>query len=315
MRKALIVGIDAYSTFPLSGCVNDAQGMQGVLSRHEDGTPNFTCRVLTAPREQITRAVLRQQIDELFSDAVDTALFYFSGHGYLAKLGGFLVTQDAGSYDEGVAMRDLLDAANNSKAREVLIVLDCCYSGAVGKAPALKDDYVQLRQGVSVLTASGAEQTAAEWGGSGVFTSLVRAALEGGASDTLGNVTVAALYAYVDQLLGAWDQRPTFTSHVSRLTPLRKCKPQLDLAILRLLPQYFVTVDGELQLDPSHEPTEEPHDAVKEEIFSHLQKFRAARLLVPVGEEHMYYAAISSKSCKLTPLGQFYWQLAQSGKL
>jgi hypothetical protein len=29
----------------------------------------------------------------------------------------------------------------------------------------------------------------------------------------------------------------------------------------------------------------------------------------------LYYAAMNTKSCKLTPLGQFHWSLANSGKL
>lgn len=41
MRRALVVGIDAYETCPLSGCCNDAEAMKEMLSRHEDGSPNF----------------------------------------------------------------------------------------------------------------------------------------------------------------------------------------------------------------------------------------------------------------------------------
>ena len=116
-------------------------------------------------------------------------------------------------------------------------------------------------------------------------------------------------------MLGAWDQRPLFKSHVSRLVSLRRCEPGLDLAILRLLPIYFPDPDKEFGLDPSFEPDAEPKNEENEKIFLHLQKYRAARLLVPVGEEHMYYAAMNSKSCRLTPLGQFYWNLARGGKL
>jgi hypothetical protein len=76
-----------------------------------------------------------------------------------------------------------------------------------------------------------------------------------------------------------------------------------------------LNAETELALDPSFEPDAEPSHPGNEEIFSQLQKFRAARLVVPVGAEHLYYAAINSKSCKLTPLGQFYWSLVNSGKL
>jgi hypothetical protein len=59
MRKALIIGIDYYHDFTsLSGCVNDADAVAGVLSRNADGASNFTTpKVLTATGAQnaITR--------------------------------------------------------------------------------------------------------------------------------------------------------------------------------------------------------------------------------------------------------------------
>jgi len=38
-------------------------------------------------------------------------------------------------------------------------------------------------------------------------------------------------------------------------------------------------------------------------------------LVVPVSEEHMYYAAINSKSCRLTALGGHYWRLVNQKKI
>ncbi|MGF1573365.1 MAG: caspase family protein, partial [Sumerlaeia bacterium] len=38
-------------------------------------------------------------------------------------------------------------------------------------------------------------------------------------------------------------------------------------------------------------------------IFKDLQKMEGVGLVVPVSEEHMYYAAMNSKSCRLTALG------------
>jgi Caspase domain len=40
---------------------------------------------------------------------------------------------------------------------------------------------------------------------------------------------------------------------------------------------------------------------------------RAARVIEPVGTDHLYYAAIESKPCKLTPLGMHYWRTHQDG--
>jgi hypothetical protein len=172
-----------------------------------------------------------------------------------------------------------------------------------------------LREGVSVLTGSRASQPSIEEDGGGIFTSLICDALNGGASDVLGSVTVAAVYAHADQALGAWEQRPLFKSHVSRFVPLRENTPEVDPALLRMLPEYFPSPHDEFQLDPSFEPDAEPKNAENEKAFGCLQKLRAARLITLVGEEHMYYAAMNSKPCKLTPLGQFYWRLANGDKL
>jgi uncharacterized caspase-like protein len=315
VRRALLVGINAYPRDPLLGCANDARALQQVLQRQADGSPNFECRLLTAPPQPITRSILRAQATELFAQEAEVALFFFSGHGTENLLGGYLVTPDAERYDEGLPMADLLTLANRSPVREVVIVLDCCSSGALGQAPALDGLSAQLREGVSVLTASRASQPSLEVGGWGLFSSLVHSALDGGAADVIGNVTAAGIYAYVDQALGPWQQRPLFKTHVSRLTSLRKCSPAVPLATLRRLPEWFTSPEAYLQLDPSFEPDVEPHDPEHEAIFAQLQKCRAAKLVEPVGEEHLYFAAIRSKACRLTPLGHYYWRLAREARV
>ncbi len=156
---------------------------------------------------------------------------------------------------------------------------------------------------------------ASETGGMGLFTSLVVAALEGGAADVMGHVNVASVYAYVEESLGSWHQRPLFKSHVSSLVSLRDTKSAVDTEILRRLPEWFPELDAEFSLDPSYEPDAKPEDEEHEQVFGYLQKCRAAKLVEPVGEEHMYFAAMNSKSCRLTALGRHYWRLANDGRI
>ncbi len=324
MKKALLIGIDDYPTSPLSGCVEDANKIENLLSKNEDGSPNFVCKKLTTPQNKITRALLKRQIKELFDTPADIALLYFSGHGTENNLGGYLVTPDAEVYDEGVTMTDVLTFANNSQAKEIVIILDSCNSGAFGAIPAIgkQNENAVLREGISILTASRSSEPAIATGSGSVFTSLICDALDGGAVDVLGKVTVASIYAYADQTLGPWDQRPLFKSHVSKLCAIRMCEPQVKLEKLRLLPEYFPTSDFEYSLDPSYEPDRDekslkkwPRNVEHQEIFANLQKYRSAHLVEPVDEEHMYYAAMNSKKCRLTPLGRFYWSLANRGKI
>ena len=315
MRKALFVGIDDYPGSPLSGCVNDATRMHELLCKHHDASPNFGCRLIVSSKEKITRPMLKEAIDELFKGDPDVALLFFAGHGTANNLGGYLVTPDAKKYDEGVAMTDVLTLANKSNAHERVIILDCCHSGALGQVPALNNDQAILHLGVSVLSACRETEFSMEQNGGGLFTSLVVDALGGGSADVCGKVTVASLYAYVDEALGVWEQRPLFKSHVSKLVPLRVCAPAVSADLLRLLPGYFKKANDEFPLDPSYEPLADPKNEQNEQVFGHLQKYRAAHLVVPVGEEHMYFAAMNSKSCKLTALGHFYWHLANTGKI
>jgi hypothetical protein len=303
MKRALFVGLNDYPSSPLSGCVADASSMRDILRTHEDDSPNFEPRLLTKASE-VTVQGLKAAVTELFEMLADVALLYFSGHGFLdEQLGGYLVTSDARAYDQGVSMSDVLTLANNSPVKEVVIILDCCHSGAFGNAPvfAQYNPALVLAEGRSILTASRAKEAAMEVGGQGVFTTLILDALNGGAADVLGKVTVASAYAYVDEVLGAWaNQRPLLKANVSRLNVLRKCRPQVPLVDLRAVSEHFPDPDHVFALDPSFEP-DPPDDLThtrnpeNERIFNRLQKFRAARLVEPVGEEHMYYAAINSQ--------------------
>ena len=132
--------------------------MCSLLTKNEDSSPNFECRKLIAPNggasPTISRALLKKEIETLFKDKAEVALLYFSGHGTVNNLGGYLVTEDAKSYDEGVSMTDVLTMANASKAEEVVIILDCCHSGNLGNVPAIDNMKAMLREGVSILTAS-----------------------------------------------------------------------------------------------------------------------------------------------------------------
>jgi caspase domain-containing protein len=316
-RRALVVGIDNYPAAPLAGCVKDANAVADTLTVHSDGSPNFATKLITAPGRTISRASLRKAIGELFrsADDCDVALFYFSGHGTENDLGGYLVTPDATQYDEGVPLAEVLALANDSQARERIVILDSCHSGHLGLVPASGSTAVQLQEGVSVLTAARSSESALEVGGSGVFTELLVGALDGGASDVLGETTVAAVYAYIEQALGPWSQRPMFRTSVAKLVSLKRNRAAVSVDILRLIPGWFPTGDHQFQLDPSFEPDASPANADHEAIFEKLQRCRAAKLVEPVGEEHMYYAAMNSKTCQLTPLGRHYWRLAQGGLL
>lgn len=315
MKKALIVGVDNYPSFPLKGCVNDANAIANTLETNGDGSPNFSVRLTTSPNTDVTRSSLREAIEELFSGESDMTLLYFSGHGYIKSTGGYLVTIDVTRYDEGVSMDDILNIANQSKSKNKVIILDCCHAGALGTPSVTNNNLAQLSEGLSVLTASRDSESALEINGSGVFTSLVVAALKGGAADLRGNITPGSLYAYVDEALGAWDQRPIFKTNVSSFASLRNVPPKVPFEIMRKITTYFEQPESEHKLNPSYEDTEDSAIEDNVKIFKDLQKYQSVGLVVPEGEEFMYFAAINSKSCRLTALGYQYWRLVNEKKL
>lgn len=315
MRRALIIGIDDYPGCPLNGCVTDALKLEKVLSRHHDGKINFQCKVFTSPPTKIDRPFLRKRISELFMQPADVAFLHFSGHGTINALGGYLVTTDYCEYDVGVPMSEVLAFANDSQVREVFITIDCCHSGAFGTIPVISNDKIILSEGVSVITATRSGQEALEEGGEGIFTSLLVEALEGGAAALLGEVTAASVYAYIDNALGAWDQRPLFKANVSRFTKLREAAPRFSIGLLKKLINYFPLPAENYPLSPDYEPTEKVYDPNKGKIFRDLITLRHAGLVEPIGEEHMYFAAINSKACALTSLGKYYWRLVNENKI
>ena len=314
-RIALLVGIDHYPHDPLTGCAADAKALEQLLATNHDGSPNVLCKTLiSGTGNAITRASLRDQISLLFSKSdAELALFFFAGHGFRhPEYGGHIVTPDATSGDEGVTMNQVIEAANKSSARERVIILDCCHSGAAGD---FLPGRALLNEGVAILAGCRSEQTTVESGGRGLLSRHLCDALDGGAADVTGQVTLGGLYAYVDEVLTAWDQRPLLKANIARLTSLRRAEPAVALETLRRLPDYFPLPEVDLLLDPSFEPTAEPGNEKNEAIFGHLQRFRAARLVVPVGTEHLYYAAMESRACRLTPLGRFYWHRVERRQL
>ena len=324
MKIALIVGIDYYQHgSELHGCVNDAYNVKSVLERNSSGDVNFDCKLITAssPSDSITRASLKDDIEQLFTTDSEIALFYFAGHGHIESTGGYLLASDSSRGDEGVSLAEILILANKSPAANKVIILDSCHSGIAGSSPS-GDQLANLSEGLTVLTASTKDQYATEENGSGVFTTLLVDALNGSAANLTGDITPGSIYAHIDQSLGAWEQRPVFKTNVKQFVSLRKVTPSIPIEDLRRISELFPKAGFEFPLDPTFEPEmkgrdEGMPDPIPENtrVFSLLQKFNRLNLVVPIDAPHMWHAAMKSKSCKLTVLGEHYRRLVQKGRI
>lgn len=326
MRKALIIGINNYDkAAQLTRCENDANVVKDVLGFHADERRNFT--IIQPKRDIKTKVGLFAEIKALFdgNTETDVALFYFSGHGgYDAVNGdGLIVTSDCAP----IFMREILDVVNASKCRNRIVILDSCHAGAMGNITSI----AALNEGVTILSASKSDEYSFEGPEHGVFTSLFLDALRGGAADLTGHVTAGGVYAYIDKALGPCGQRPVFKTNTAQFLPLREAEPPIDRRILRKLSKYFSNPSDEHKLNPSFEFTnikggphrnQEPYALEGNvAVFKDLQALNRVGLLspncddLPIEKRHMYFAAMESKSCKLTPIGTFYWQLSNENKI
>lgn len=330
MKKALVVGIDDYpSPNELSGCVNDAIELASLLESNGDGSPNFDVRKIVSSEVDVTAKLLSDAVAELFSGEAETALLYFAGHGLLNETtnNGFLVTQDGKAPHWGVSLVDILQQANKAypKLKSSVILLDSCQSGFAGEVTGLGQEGVNaIGNGLTILTACHKDGVAAEEGGHGKFTDIMLDGLGGAASDVIGRITPASLYAHVDQTLGAWEQRPIYKANVQTFITLRSVEPRVPKAVLRRLPEYFPNPGHVFKLDPSYEPDrgEEAErlkgvavDSDHVRVYRELQQCNRHGLVVPTDHEHMWHAAVFSGGCRLTATGAHFRRLAEKKKI
>ena len=147
-KIALLIGVSEYqpglNTLP--SAVRDVEAMRRVLVNPEmSGFTDSNVTVLKNPQPQ----GIRNAIYHLFANRQrdDLLLFYFSGHGikddrgnlYFStcdtrKNNGKLVTPSA------IAARTLHDSINDSRSQRQIIILDCCFSGAIATGMSVKDD-------------------------------------------------------------------------------------------------------------------------------------------------------------------------------
>lgn len=331
-RRALIVGIDHYQRegMNLKSAGADARAMAAMLKSNQDRTANFDCKLWVDQTDggvPITRAVLREAVQQLFAEFRGDVLFYFSGHGSISATGGWLVTCDGDRNDWGVSMDEVLKWAMQSKANDILLIFDCCHAGEFGNLafqPRDSGDWTTtiLREDMTVIAASMPREVAIENGDHGLFTAAVLDALQGGAADTMGWVTAPSIYAYVERRLGDWLQQAVYKSSATKITIVRKCAPLIERYKLDRLVEEFPSRDFLYQLSPEMEPEDEngnmrePIIPEKIELARLFKEYRDSGLLKPsIPGEQLYWTARKSHTVQLTPRGQEYWWLVKEGKL
>ncbi len=167
LRKALLVGINAYPGSPLRGCINDVVQMKDLLQRFYGFTDDGIQCLLD---EQATLAGVTTGLEWLAqggSDADAVRVFHFSGHGtFIADTSGdepdgrdeCLVPYDYRT--AGVLSDDALKVLYDRFPRSgnLTLVMDSCHSGSVQRDVAEDIAYrfipVSYAEQVSIDTAA-----------------------------------------------------------------------------------------------------------------------------------------------------------------
>jgi len=203
---------DPHNLFPLQGPVNDSPLLRDALTDRDLGL--FDLAEVRLLPERSKRDVMTA-VEGFFRAAErdDQLLLYYSGHGFPdinANL--YLCARDTTTSSlvaTGVSDGEINAIINLSPARAVIVILDCCYSGAFkGAVPTgLKGE------GRFVITSSRRGQLASDAElvtGASPFTGYLVEALRLGTLDANGDGYVALndLYDYVLQQLQPTGQIP-----------------------------------------------------------------------------------------------------------
>jgi uncharacterized caspase-like protein len=221
-RRALLIATSNYSDRALTRLrspAGDVKSLAKVLS--DPGIGNFD---VLEPLVDRTTDEAKQGIEQLFEDAQrnDVLLLYLSGHGVISRTQRlyFATRTTKLKLLRATAIEDSFvnDLMKHSRARSVVLVLDCCHSGAFGKDLAMKGAIgvpIEQRfegQGRIVLTASTALEYAFEETEapsrprrlgkpvpSSLFTRYLIEGLETGEADLDGDgkIVLDELYEYV----------------------------------------------------------------------------------------------------------------------
>ena len=244
-RVALVIGVNGgvslATQHPLQYAVADAQEMASILQ--------YSCdfELLEPPllgenatSENIRKAVLKLARHRTEDDFL---LFYFSGHGQPMKVEAeqrdvYFVSHDFDQADveddenSHVSMRWLRRILyERTQAGRVLLILDCCYSGDIGRSGT--DQYLQeLKERIAyyfgapssasearpgglrlALTATGHNASASEADGRGLLTAALLPALRGIKAQVIdreGKVDLTLVYNYLKREMPA-DQPPSLS--------------------------------------------------------------------------------------------------------
>jgi hypothetical protein len=332
----LVVGINNYADGKsLEAAVRDANAIADVLEHDGDAekTPRWALKRLVdcvpgkngeMKRKKVTATKVTSAIEELLdASAGRHVLFWFSGHGS-APRGNLRLDTARGV----VPTKGLIDEFNACEAKSVTIVLDCCFSGAMGDEPKVYESGsvptsrpgAIIRENLAVMTACRGSEETPDGEVHSPFTHLLLAGLKGGAADHQGAISIVDLFSHVSGYFLPTEPRPQLKINMTAEPfVLRRIEPRVPQHVLDQLVTWFEDPDLPKALKPEHEgpagdrpewPMEERTAMQKE--FDDIGRVRNLGMIESVRkengeEEPLYWVAKRGGEVQLTSLGKWYW--------
>jgi branched-chain amino acid transport system substrate-binding protein len=215
-KFALLIGVSEYSEGlrPISSAILDVEAMRRVLEHPDMGAfDQHQVTVLPNP----DKGSMEKAVEDLFANRQqdDLVLLYFSGHGLKdqdAKF--FLSTRDTGCDQYGNFFRatalpasELQEYIKNSRSKRQIIILDCCFSGALVQGMPIKGEFnIQEElggKGRAILTSSSPIEYSFESDNNdlSIYTKYLVEGIETGAADKDGDqlISVNELHEYASE--------------------------------------------------------------------------------------------------------------------
>lgn len=219
-KYAILIGINRYheSLGQLKYAVNDCRCVASVLTEGPDGFPPDHVLLITDDQPEDRRptyANIHSWLASYLAQAQDddTVLVYFAGHGREHGGKAYLLPGDATLqtvHVTGIPVGYVQELLGRCKARQKLLVLDACHSGAGRDVVAMSGsmmDQIAAGKGVYTITSCDADELSHEWDEKkqGVFSYYFAEALSGTCPpDSQGRITAESLYEWVYDRVRSW---------------------------------------------------------------------------------------------------------------
>lgn len=246
--SCLVVGISGYRNIralPIS-VTNDANVIHNLVSSPQLGyLPDNAKKLLDT---EATAATIRQELESIakHSDYESTVIIYFSGHGAQVvsgpHAGVYLLPVDA-QYDSdetlaatSISGDEFSKALRKIRARRVLVIFDCCYSGGIGQPKSLNGAevkeglpehyYQQLAKGNGRVIISSSRGNEVSWVFPGetnsLFTKHLLNGLKGEAIKVGNSIRVFDLFDYIQPRVTEEqpNQHPIFKAELEENFPI-----------------------------------------------------------------------------------------------